>query len=44
MLQLSPFSFQIRQIYNKKIVGNSLKIMKAQMRVDVSKWSSTGNA
>lgn len=34
----------MRQIYNKKVMGNALKIMKAQMRVDVTKWSSVGNA
>lgn len=33
----SLFRFLMRQIYHKKIIGNSLKVMKAQFGVDLQK-------
>lgn len=41
---LTRAGFHMRQVYNKKVFGNALKIMKAQMRMDVTKWSKVGNA
>lgn len=35
---LLKMGFTIRQIYHKQIVGNSLRVMKAQMGIDLENW------
>ncbi|XP_055698425.1 uncharacterized protein LOC129798937 [Phlebotomus papatasi] len=35
--------FTMKQIYHKQIIGNSLRIMKAQFGMDLEKWNGYGN-
>ena len=32
------FSFTMQQIYHKQILGNSLRVMKAQLGINLSAW------
>ncbi|XP_059610065.1 uncharacterized protein LOC132257243 isoform X2 [Phlebotomus argentipes] len=39
----TKLGFTMKQVYHKQIVGNSLRIMKAQFGIDLEKWNGYGN-